>query len=269
MNVVCIGDCGVDRYGALGKDLPGGITYNVAQHARRLFPSSATVRIVTAIGTDEESNLIRKALDASLCEVQLNSVEGRTSLQEVDLQSSGEKLFVRYDQGVLGGYRLSDEDKELVAQSDLLITPMYEQILLFFESVMATSSSGLRAVDFADISNYPIIERVQVFIEQFDIGFFGLAKHDTKLINGLAEIARAQDKLFVITLGEHGSLAFSRTVRAFQPANPVAKVVDTTGAGDSFAAGFLSEYVYSRHIVKALRKGARVAAETIGHLGAT
>ena len=52
------------------------------------------------------------------------------------------------------------------------------------------------------------------------------------------------------------------------PAQPVAKVVDTTGAGDLFAAGFLHGHVNGRPVAECLTLGAICAAEVISHYGA-
>ena len=52
------------------------------------------------------------------------------------------------------------------------------------------------------------------------------------------------------------------------PAEPIARVVDTTGAGDSFAAGFLAGHVRGRSLADCLTMGAICAAEVISHYGA-
>jgi adenosine kinase len=52
------------------------------------------------------------------------------------------------------------------------------------------------------------------------------------------------------------------------PAFPVARVADTTGAGDLFAAGFLFGLARRQSHVTAARLGALAAAEVIQHLGA-
>jgi sugar/nucleoside kinase (ribokinase family) len=52
------------------------------------------------------------------------------------------------------------------------------------------------------------------------------------------------------------------------PAEPVDCIVDTTGAGDLFAAGFLIGHARGRPIVECLRMGAIAAAEVISHYGA-
>ena len=52
------------------------------------------------------------------------------------------------------------------------------------------------------------------------------------------------------------------------PAEPVAHVEDTTGAGDLFAAGFLLGLARERALADCLRLGALAAAEVISHIGA-
>ena len=52
------------------------------------------------------------------------------------------------------------------------------------------------------------------------------------------------------------------------PAFPVERVVDTTGAGDLFASGFLFGLARGADHATAARLGALAAAEVIGHLGA-
>lgn len=51
-------------------------------------------------------------------------------------------------------------------------------------------------------------------------------------------------------------------------AEPIARVVDTTGAGDAFAAGFLYGFTHGFDLSRAARAGAIAAAEVIGHVGA-
>jgi sugar/nucleoside kinase (ribokinase family) len=71
----------------------------------------------------------------------------------------------------------------------------------------------------------------------------------------------------VVTRSEKGAIAVQDGVRAFVPAEP-AKVVDTTGAGDLFAAGFLAGQAQGRDLEQSLRIGAIAAAEVISHYGA-
>ncbi len=80
--------------------------------------------------------------------------------------------------------------------------------------------------------------------------------------------ARRRGKLFVVTFGPDGSLAVGGDRRRAQPALAVDQIVDTTGAGDVFAAGFLQEYCTSRDVPASLAAGARIAAESIQRVGA-
>ncbi|MET1754110.1 adenosine kinase [Novosphingobium sp. RD2P27] len=72
----------------------------------------------------------------------------------------------------------------------------------------------------------------------------------------------------VATRGEDGAVATAGGERAQVPAEPVARVVDTTGAGDLFAAGFLFGHVRGRPLDECLRLGALCASEVISHFGA-
>ena len=84
---------------------------------------------------------------------------------------------------------------------------------------------------------------------------------------GLAALAPKLPVL-VVTRSEKGAVALAGAEREEVAAEPVAKVVDTTGAGDLFAAGFLFGHVRGRPLSDCLRMGAICAAEIISHYGA-
>jgi sugar/nucleoside kinase (ribokinase family) len=86
-----------------------------------------------------------------------------------------------------------------------------------------------------------------------------------------AAIARLQGKvpLIVVTCGAEGALAIGRGRRVAVPIARIgAGVVDTTGAGDLFAAGFLVGQAQGRSLEQSLRMGSIAAAEVISHFGA-
>jgi sugar/nucleoside kinase (ribokinase family) len=74
--------------------------------------------------------------------------------------------------------------------------------------------------------------------------------------------------VLVVTRGSHGAVALAGGERAEVPAEPIAKVVDTTGAGDLFAAGFLFGHVRGQGLADCLKLGAICAGEVISHYGA-
>ncbi len=83
----------------------------------------------------------------------------------------------------------------------------------------------------------------------------------------VAKVA-AQVPLLVVTRSERGAIAVTGGNRIAVPADPVEKVVDTTGAGDLFAAGFLHGQARGSDVETSLKLGAACAAEIISHFGA-
>ena len=83
---------------------------------------------------------------------------------------------------------------------------------------------------------------------------------------GIAKLA-PQVETLVVTRSEKGAVALSGGERAEVAAEP-AEVVDTTGAGDLFAAGFLFGLVREESLERSLKRGAIAAAEIISHYGA-
>jgi sugar/nucleoside kinase (ribokinase family) len=82
------------------------------------------------------------------------------------------------------------------------------------------------------------------------------------------EAAAKRVPLLVVTRGEQGAVAVENGARTDVGAEPVDRIVDTTGAGDLFAAGFLTGHAQGRSIEQSLRMGAIAAAEVISHYGA-
>jgi sugar/nucleoside kinase (ribokinase family) len=78
----------------------------------------------------------------------------------------------------------------------------------------------------------------------------------------------AKVPLAVVTRSEHGALALQGGERVEVAAEPIARLVDTTGAGDMFAAGFLHGQARGKGLEESLKLGAICAAEIIQHYGA-
>ena len=79
---------------------------------------------------------------------------------------------------------------------------------------------------------------------------------------------RSDTKLGVVTRSEKGCVVAAKDGVIAVPAFPIEKMVDTTGAGDLFAAGFLFGLVRGAGFENAGRLGALAAAEVIQHIGA-
>ena len=85
---------------------------------------------------------------------------------------------------------------------------------------------------------------------------------------GALKIVRGQCEIAVLTRSEKGALVVTKDAVHQLPAEPVVEVVDTTGAGDLFAAGFLQGFTSGRELPDCARIGAICAAEVISHYGA-
>jgi sugar/nucleoside kinase (ribokinase family) len=87
------------------------------------------------------------------------------------------------------------------------------------------------------------------------------------LESAVAAIAPKVETL-VVTRGAAGALAVRGGERADIRAEPIAELIDTTGAGDLFAAGFLYGEATGKSLEQSLKLGAVCAAEIIQHYGA-
>lgn len=76
------------------------------------------------------------------------------------------------------------------------------------------------------------------------------------------------DRLFVMTRSEKGSVIMDRTQTIEQAAIPVEKVVDTTGAGDAYTAGFLFGLTAGQSLAECAKLGTECGSAVIQRIGA-
>jgi sugar/nucleoside kinase (ribokinase family) len=94
-----------------------------------------------------------------------------------------------------------------------------------------------------------------------------LALFETTDFDAAAKALAGQVKIAAITRGEHGSVVLTEGRAEAVRAEPVSAVVDTTGAGDQYAAGFLFGLARGRPLAECARLGHIAAGEVIGHYG--
>ena len=87
------------------------------------------------------------------------------------------------------------------------------------------------------------------------------------LLNSMNELKNI-NKLTIITRSENGSLAILNNEIINCNSIKVKKILDLTGAGDLFAAGFLKEYLDKSNIKKCLQTGSKLASQVIQKIGA-
>ena len=91
---------------------------------------------------------------------------------------------------------------------------------------------------------------------------------DTKNFDEVISFGKQLGKLIVITRGEKGSIAIQKNEVVECDSKKDLKIVDLTGAGDLFAAGFLHGHVNNLSLKESLEKGTEMSSNIIQKIGA-
>jgi len=172
-------------------------------------------------------------------------------------------------------------DEALIASASILYLEGYlwgpdKPRAAMLKAVEIAHRAG-RQVAFTLSESVCIAGRREGFAEMIEGGGIDLlfANEDEALqLTGRTDLSAALDTLsakvetLVITSGAAGAAAIRGGERIAIPAAQVAQVVDTTGAGDLFAAGFLAARCKGAGLERCLWTGAIAAAEVIQHYGA-
>ena len=92
--------------------------------------------------------------------------------------------------------------------------------------------------------------------------------YQTQNFDGAIRAIAGDCPIAVVTRSEKGCVVVRGEDVLASPAHPVSKVIDVTGAGDLFAAGFLHGFTNGKTLYESARLGAMAAAEVISHIGA-
>jgi sugar/nucleoside kinase (ribokinase family) len=172
-------------------------------------------------------------------------------------------------------------DDTLIASAGVLYLEGYlwdpEEPRAAMRKAIATARAAGRKVAFTLSDGFVIDRHGDDFRALIDDGLIDIlfANHlELAALTGKPDfhdgIAALKDKVptLVVTRSAEGALAVSNGEHAEVAAEPIEEVVDTTGAGDLFAAGFLFGHVRGEPLATCLRRGAIAAAEIISHYGA-
>lgn len=172
-------------------------------------------------------------------------------------------------------------DEELIASAGVLYLEGYlwdpEEPRSAMRRAIDVSRDAGRKVAFTASESF-VIERhgddFRALIEEGKIDILFVNEHELATLTGKPDFEAGLDALtgkvptLVATRSAKGAVAIANGERAEVPAEPIAKVVDTTGAGDLFAAGFLTGHTRGENLETCLRMGAICAGEIISHIGA-
>ena len=249
----------------------GGSAANVAMFGALTGTPS---RFIGQVGNDnlgEQLCASLRELGVDVCTV----AEGRTGSIVVVVQPNGERTFLT-DRGVASD--LSVFDASHLAGASIVHVPTYSLALdplasTAIQYIRAARATGaLISIDGSSTSvlrDYGI-DRYAALIASIAPDVFLCNNDEAELLNIDSAHPMSGAALTVIKRGVLPVTAVTAMGAVTEVATPpVANIVDTTGAGDAFAAGFLPAYVSSRNIVDAITVGHSIAARVLRSPGAT
>ncbi|MGI9007745.1 MAG: PfkB family carbohydrate kinase [Streptosporangiaceae bacterium] len=255
--VAAVGDNTIDCYA--GRDsysYVGGNAVNVAVQLTRLGRPAG---YFGAVGPDAAWQQIRDTLARAGVDVAGVVVRpGRTSTSRIRVSQDGARHFEAEDFGVCDGYRPDAAALERIAgcaAAHIGLMPGAEPVRSYLadRGVLVSQDCGVTL----PVGGYRWMGIAFCSEEAAGRPAERIA-HDA--VAGGAALA-------VVTRGADGSLAFDGRTWWRTRAKP-AEVVDTTGAGDAFAAGFLDARLHGADVDQAMTAGARHAALACGYIGA-
>jgi fructoselysine 6-kinase len=255
LDVAVVGDNTIDRFldePDLG-DLVGGNALNVAVQLAML---GLRVGYFGAVGTDGNAEIVRRAALRRNVDVSgLVALDGPTALTTIRRDDEGDRRFESEDFGVTAQYYPAPDAVRRIAAARWVHIGMLPRARELGEALAA-------------VSEVPVSQDCSVSPERHRLAVhFASAGEDEAAAEGVVREALAGgDKLAVATLGALGALAGRGDERWRVPSEPVA-VVDTTGAGDSFMAGFIAASLAGDHVETALQGGVRRGSFTCRYMG--
>lgn len=256
--VATVGDNTIDRYvGDETARYAGGNAYNVAAqlagHGRR-------VAYFGAVGEDANARVLTRGLHrAGVDPAGLVTLPGPTAVTTI-LVDRGERSFESEEFGVTAEYFPSDEHLALLAGARWVhigMLPRAEEL-----------RDRLAALRRARGGRGPVVSQdcaVASGFTQLDVAFGSVGEHGDARAwahEALAGGAAAA----VVTRGAAGAIGTDGAEWFEQPAIPV-EVVDTTGAGDAFIAGYIDARVAGLGEAAGFERGADWAAAACRHRG--
>lgn len=259
MRVACFSVAAIDFFSQQNAWFAGGNSLNQAVRFRQMGYHSA---FVGALGTDEAGDRIAKLLGNEQIDIScLQRIEGFTARNQIINDSAGERFGVdgAWESGIYEAFRMAETDWAYLKNFDIWAT---HANCPFFQVTLERKTKQLLSVDFLHLRDYDLLQKS---LTVADIVFFG---GTVDMIEDLAQMAqKTPGKIIVLTLGAGGSMAFSDSLTYTQEALPLEKVIDTTGCGDAFQAGFTASYYRNQDIPQALLAGAELGRKAAMSFG--
>ncbi|MDA1316545.1 MAG: PfkB family carbohydrate kinase [bacterium] len=264
-----IGDIGVDVYPQTGKQFPGGMALNNAIHATR---AGAQASIISAVGDDRIGKKSLKMLQKEHINIQNVTIipGGETQSIEVVLDDHKVQQYQNWNLGVMAEFIPSKIHEQFISTQDAAISFYLPEFKHFFEVFAGMNvSSTIKIADFTDLSeHHGDTSFIKQYIPQFNWYIFSIEREGREgQSDAFEKLMKDNHTSGLALLGSDGSMVIHNGKKYLEPAQRV-KVVDTTGAGDSYVATFFVSYLQSGDLSFAMKQATKSAALTIQKYGA-
>lgn len=252
----------VDVFAGTDEIRPGGEELNFAVHAARF--QDVDVTLLGVIGNDRYGEAIRQALEGKGIHTEHIRVtkEYPTANNMTYLTEEGDRYYKEdsWNGKVLDAFFIEEEEKNILCSSDVVVTHYETATFQTIIELKKTADFKL-AVDFDVHRDFDVIEQYCPYID-----FFMISGAE-EFLPVFRKFSEKYDGLFNMTLNKAGSVTYFHGQEYRVQAEPVEEIVDTTGCGDSYHAGFVCDYMQSGDILHAMKTGSKIAAQTLTHLG--
>lgn len=253
-----VGDNCIDRFRRpLSQSLVGGNAVNVAVQLARLGRTSF---YFGAVGPDADGARTRQLLAGSGVDItHLRERPGITAYTDIEVLPTGERVFAYEDFGVCAGYAPDAAEIAVLKTMDHVHIGWMDDGGALRRTLAAAGVSVSQDISVnADPAN--------LGIDGLSMAFASAGEDDGAVEAVLQRLLGGGVPLAVVTRGARGAVVSDGTQRVEIGIKPV-EVIDTTGAGDSFIAGFLSARIAGLPLEKCLETGRDQAALTCMHVG--
>jgi sugar/nucleoside kinase (ribokinase family) len=249
----------------------GGSAANVSMFAAL---TGAPSRFIGQVGNDRLGSQLCEVLRESGVDVQVIT-DGRTGSIVVLVQPNGQRSFLT-DRGVAS--HLAHFDATLMNDVSILHVPTYSltdeplasTCVQYINTARATGSIiSIDASSSSVLKQYGT-DRYRALIQTLQPHVFLCNEDEAKVLGLGAQLPIVGAALTIIKQGPLPVIAVQHDGTTTEVAvTPVANIVDTTGAGDAFAAGFLPHYAQTKNIGNAIAQGNALASRVLQSPGAT
>ena len=223
--------------------------------------------IMARIGKDQYGEYIlsefkRENIDTN----RLIPIDEKTGMAFIAVEPEGERSIYTF-MGANSKFKLEKEDIAHIKNSQILhITGMYIEVVEEASKYANTLSFNPGAL----LSSYGL-DKLEQILKRTDILFLNQKEvtilTDMECNDGALKLVENGVPLVVVTMGNKGATVYNQTGHVHYPANRM-NVIDTTGAGDSFAAGFITSFYQKKDVKECLKAGNKSAANCVSKLGA-